>query len=56
VTELPGAPTSTRSLTLADGRSYTRVLRPTASGTVVVRLYGGSATPSGYRQVTAAVP
>jgi hypothetical protein len=52
--DLPGATRATRNLTLADRQTHTEVLQSTADGQVVVRLFGGSATALGYRQVTAA--
>src|SRR4051812_8046867 len=53
--ELPGAAPSSRELSLADGETYTEVLYPTAAGQAVVSLFGGSASTTGFRQVTAAV-
>jgi hypothetical protein len=53
--DLPGDTPTTRMLTLSDGQTHSAVLRPSTAGQVVVRLFGGSATPMGYRQVTAAV-
>jgi hypothetical protein len=53
---LPGATTTSRSLTLGDDQTYTETLRPDAAGKAVARLYGGSTTGLGYRQAEASVP
>jgi hypothetical protein len=52
---LPGVAPSTRELTLGAGQTYTEVLRPSAEGQAEVRLFGGSPTAPGLRQVTVAV-
>ena len=53
--ELPGDASTTRTLTLSDGQTHAEVLRPATAGQVVVRLFGGSATATGFRQVAAGV-
>ena len=52
---LPGSATTTQNLTLADGETYSETLRPTGIGEVVARLYGGSTSSVGYRQVETSV-
>jgi hypothetical protein len=52
---MPGEALTTQTLTLSDGQIHSALLRPSAAGQVVVRLSGGSATATRFRQATAAV-